>query len=96
VSDALRELLDEWERGALSPIEFGVRLVDMLPQDARLMGGVRTVAMHRRAVLRGEPAWTPISDRGVIPDCRVCGHPTMHMGDTCYGCTQTEWRARQP
>lgn len=32
----------------------------------------------------GEP-----NDTGT-PDCRYCGNPTMHMGDTCFGCGKRE------
>lgn len=25
------------------------------------------------------------------PPCRTCGQPTMHGGDTCYGCARAAW-----
>jgi len=46
-------------------------------------------------VQQGQAARAAAVQMASIPDCRVCGRPTMHLGDTCYGCTQREWAARR-
>lgn len=46
-------------------------------------------------VREGQAARAAAVQMASIPDCRVCGRPTMHLGDTCYGCTQREWAARR-